>query len=130
VSVVNSRTSRNETYNSNGRDTDKIPMVVLINRFSASASEITAGALHDHKIAVLMGEKSYGKASVQKLLPLDDGGAVKFTVAHYLTPDGRDIHHKGIAPDLKIADADIAPGEDDPMLRAAAQQLEKRLTKL
>lgn len=130
VSVVNSRTARNETYNSNGRDVEKIPMVILINRFSASASEITAGALQDHKIATLMGETSYGKASVQKLLELDDGGAVKFTVAHYLTPEGRDIHHKGIAPDVKLEDADVAPGEDDPMLRAAAQQLEKRLTKL
>ncbi len=130
VSVVNTRTARNETYNSSGRDVKKMPMVVLINRFSASASEITAGALQDHKTATLMGETSYGKASVQKLLELEDGGAVKFTVAHYLTPDGRDIHHKGIAPDVKLEDSEIAPGEDDPMLRAATQQLEKRLVKL
>jgi carboxyl-terminal processing protease len=130
VSVVNSRTSRNESYTSNGRDLEPLPMVVLINRFSASASEITAGCLQDHQLATLMGETSYGKASVQKLLELEDGGAVKFTVAHYLTPEGRDIHHKGIAPDIKLEDSDIAPGEDDPMLRAATRQLEKRLVKL
>lgn len=131
VSVVNDRTARNETYTSNGRNAnERMPMVVLINRFSASASEITAGALQDHKIATLMGETSYGKASVQKLLELEDKGAVKFTVAHYLTPEGRDIHHKGISPDIKMEDSDIAPGEDDPMLRAATRQLEKRLVKL
>ena len=79
-----------------------MPVVVLINKGSASASEIVTGALKDHRRAVVVGEKSFGKASVQNIIPLEDGSAIKLTVAYYYTPKGQLIHKKGIEPDVKV----------------------------
>jgi len=82
---------------------DGAPIVVLINGGSASASEIVAGALQDHKRAIIMGEKSFGKGSVQTILPTSNGGAVKLTTARYYTPSGRSIQAQGIEPDVTLA---------------------------
>lgn len=79
-----------------------VPMVVLINGGSASASEIVAGALQDHKRAVIMGTQSFGKGSVQTILPLNSNAAIKLTTARYFTPSGRSIQAKGIVPDIVV----------------------------
>jgi carboxyl-terminal processing protease len=90
-------------YNATAQDiADGLPLIVMINEGSASASEIVAGALQDHKRAKIIGTKSYGKASVQTIQELSDGSALKLTTARYYTPFGRDIHTKGIEPDIEI----------------------------
>jgi carboxyl-terminal processing protease len=83
----------------------EVPMVVLVNGGSASASEIVAGALQDHKRAVIMGTRSFGKGSVQTILPLNNTTAIKLTTARYYTPSGRSIQAKGIEPDLVIEES-------------------------
>ncbi|WP_293268057.1 S41 family peptidase [Neptunomonas sp.] len=85
----------------------KVPMVVLINSGSASASEIVAGALQDHKRAVIMGTGSFGKGSVQTILPLTQRRALKLTTARYFTPSGRTIQAKGIQPDVVVEEAEL-----------------------
>jgi carboxyl-terminal processing protease len=87
--------------------TEGVPLVVLINQGSASASEIVAGALQDHGRAVIMGTRSFGKGSVQTVLPLSDSRAIKLTTALYFTPNGRSIQAEGIAPDIEVEHAKI-----------------------
>ena len=79
-----------------------VPMVVLVNGGSASASEIVAGALQDQKRAVIMGTQTFGKGSVQTILPLGNNTAIKLTTARYYTPSGRSIQAKGIVPDITV----------------------------
>ena len=91
------------TFNAKGSDIlDGIPLVVLVNAGSASASEIVAGALQDHGRAVIMGEKTFGKGSVQTILPLENGSALKLTTARYYTPSGTSIQARGIVPDILL----------------------------
>ncbi len=83
-------------------ETGDYPMVVLVNEYSASAAEIIAGALQDHERAVLVGTPTFGKASVQYLQNLSDGGALRYTIALYQTPGGQELHEKGLEPDLEV----------------------------
>jgi carboxyl-terminal processing protease len=95
------------------------PIVVLINGGSASASEIVAGALQDHKRAVIMGTKSFGKGSVQTIVPVSNGAALKITTARYFTPNGRSIQASGIEPDIVTEEARVTKSEVGDRLREA-----------
>jgi carboxyl-terminal processing protease len=88
---------------------DGAPIVVLVDEGSASASEIVAGALQDHHRALIMGKRTFGKGSVQNILPLESGGAIKLTTARYFTPAGNSIQAQGIVPDIELADVQLAP---------------------
>jgi carboxyl-terminal processing protease len=107
-------------------DFKSVPLVVLVNGGSASASEIVAGALQDHKRAVIMGTQSFGKGSVQTILPLGNNTAIKLTTARYFTPSGRSIQAKGIVPDIVVEDPATAALESTFRLREA--DLDKHLT--
>ncbi len=97
-----------------------MPLVVLINKGSASASEIFAGAIQDHYRGILLGEKSFGKGSVQNVIPLTDGSSLKVTIAEWLTPGGKSINEVGIDPDeeIKITEEDLTEGRDPVLERA------------
>lgn len=102
-----------------------IPLVILINEGSASASEIVAGAMQDRKRATLLGTKTFGKGSVQTIVPLEDGSALRLTTAYYYTPSGRVINEKGIQPDLVVEMPAIPEGKTVKDLRQEA--LERRM---
>ena len=98
-----------------GDITDGLPVVVLINSGSASASEIVAGALKDHRRAILMGTRSFGKGSVQTIMPMPGHGAIRLTTARYYTPSGVSIQAKGIEPDIEVALARIEELDQGPV---------------
>ena len=132
VSTIN-RQGRKETQDALGSTIPGLsPLVVLVNKYTASASEITAGALQDYKLAELIGTKTFGKGVVQSIYELPDNGALKITTARYVTPLGRDIHHKGINPDI-LVNQDPDPGlvdtKNDRQLAAAMAYLKRTVPK-
>ena len=118
TSVVYSAEGNNQLAN--------IKTVVLINGGSASAAEILSGALHDYKIAELIGEKSFGKGSVQELDNLPDGSAVKITIAKWITPNGQNLNHNGLNPDVPVTltQDEVNKGQD-PQMDKAIQEITK-----
>ena len=104
------------------------PMVVLINGGSASASEIVAGALQDHKRAIIMGTKSFGKGSVQTIQELRNGSAVKLTTARYFTPNGRSIQARGIVPDISLKTLKLAASDSNDGASFSESDLDGRLS--
>jgi len=103
-----------------------VPLVVLVNEGSASASEIVAGALQDHKRATIMGSQTFGKGSVQTVRPLGPDTGIKLTTARYYTPSGKSIQAKGIVPDVMLDET--AEGDIYASLRMREADLEKHLT--
>jgi carboxyl-terminal processing protease len=99
-------------YRATGHPATSLPLVVLVNHWSASASEITAGALQDHHRATIVGARTYGKGVAQTNFPLPGGATLHMTIAGYLTPDGRDINHNGIAPTLTVVDNPKTPRDE------------------
>ena len=105
VSTKGRRTSENRKWFAKKGDIlNSKTLVVLINYGSASASEIVAGALKDHKRAILLGENSYGKGSVQSIIPLKNDGAIRLTVAKYYLPSGKSISEVGVSPDIEVSE--------------------------
>lgn len=118
-----------EEYTCDGKNELDIPMVVLINENSASASEILAGAIKDHGVGTLIGTTTFGKGIVQRILPLTDGTALKLTISSYFTPNGNNIHGVGIEPDIVCeldVDAYYYDGVDN-QLKRAMQEIEKMI---
>jgi carboxyl-terminal processing protease len=123
------RQARFEQFASPGDELETVPAVLLVNGGSASASEIVAGALQDHGRAQLVGERTYGKGSVQTVMPLGEGSAIKLTTSRYLTPSGRSLNGLGVDPDIVVHNADpqrqyrgpgglVEMGEDQQLLEA------------
>lgn len=103
-----------------------LPVIILMNRYSASAAEVLAGALQDHQRALIVGQTSYGKGSVQKLWPIENGRAIKLTVARYYTPNNRMIEGRGILPDIRLPLPDPS-AQHDVVLQQAMDLLRQRL---
>jgi len=128
--TVQERGMPDKTYDAHSDVMIDVPVTVLVNEYTASASEITAGALQDDGIAQLVGSRTFGKGVMQTLTELPDGAAIKITTAHYLTPNKRDINLKGIDPDVRIdenRDARFGDVAHDAQLRAAVEVLQKKI---
>ena len=124
--------SQNRKFFANGNAALKdLPVVILVNKGSASASEILAGALKDHRDVKIVGAPTYGKGSVQELRSLSDGSELKITVAQWLTPSGKTIEKVGIKPDIevKLTEEDIK-AKRDPQLEKAKEVLRAEISKL
>lgn len=119
-----------EEYRSTGKNAIDIPVVVLTNGYTASASELLTGALHDYDLATVIGTNTYGKGIVQTVYPFSDGSGVKFTTSRYYTPNGVCIHEVGIAPDVELEfDSELYYGDEkiDNQLEYAIEYLSKKI---
>lgn len=118
-----------ETYTSSGKNEIKIPLVVLINGNSASASEILAGAIKDYKIGTLLGTTTFGKGIVQRIFFFEDGTGIKLTVSDYYTPSGNNIHGVGISPDIELEfdSESYADKKTDNQLNEAVEVIKKQI---
>ncbi len=127
VSTIDRNGSRNDETANGTAIAGLGPLVILVNKYTASASEITSGALQDYHLATLIGTKTFGKGIVQSIYPMQDGGALKITTQRYVTPMGRDIQHRGIQPDILVPqDADdprLIDSPADKQLQAAKARL-------
>jgi len=133
VSQKGRKKSDEKTYSASKSSTvTNVPMVVLINGGSASASEIVSGALQDHKRAVLLGENTFGKGSVQVVLPITEKEAIKLTIARYYLPSGRTIQAVGVKPDIKVLPGEVKTHENSFMIKEAdlKKHLEEELVKV
>ena len=142
IDVTNHFLSSGEIVSTKGRDKRNIarfdaskgdltngkPLVILINEGSASASEIVAGALQDHKRAIILGAQSYGKGSVQTIFPLNDKSAIRMTTALYYTPSGDSIHKVGVTPDIEVKSDFSNENEIDKQLEYALDLLDEKTT--
>lgn len=131
VTVVERKIHRVD-YNSGPNIHPHLPVVVLVNDATASASEITAGAFQDLGIATVVGTKTFGKASVQQVIPFSDETALKVTIAIYLTPNGRDINHKGLEPDINVpmSPTILLGSPEDVQLNKSTEILKKKLASM
>ncbi|QSZ42432.1 PDZ domain-containing protein [Sulfurimonas aquatica] len=133
VSQKGRQESDAKTFTASSRATlTKVPMVVLINGGSASASEIVSGALQDHKRAVLVGENTFGKGSVQVVLPITNDEAIKLTIARYYLPSGRTIQAVGVKPDIEVAPGEVKTRKNEFAIKESdlKQHLEEELEKV
>jgi len=142
IDVTNHFLSSGEIVSTKGRDKRNIarfdaskgdltngkPLIILINEGSASASEIVAGALQDHKRAIILGAQSYGKGSVQTIFPLNDRSAIRMTTALYYTPSGDSIHKVGVTPDIEVKSDFSNENEIDKQLEYALDLLDEKTT--
>ncbi|MFN3692244.1 MAG: S41 family peptidase [Fervidobacterium sp.] len=142
VSVKDRNGKITDRYVSQGNNYPKVPMTVLVNNGSASASEIFAAALKENNRAILIGQKTFGKGSVQRGFTLSNGGTVFLTIAHYLTPSGKDIHKLGIEPNITVQEAtqtsrkvdakvytltEVQVDTEDPVIKKALDVIKEKL---
>ncbi|MBP5660911.1 MAG: S41 family peptidase, partial [Lachnospiraceae bacterium] len=123
------KAGKREEFKCKGKSVIEIPLVVLTNGYTASASELLTGALHDYGLATVIGTNTYGKGIVQTIYPLSDGSGIKITTSRYYTPNGVCIHGEGIAPDIELEyDSELYSTEKiDNQLEYAMDYLKEKL---
>jgi carboxyl-terminal processing protease len=138
VSTID-RKGGNQKFSANGKSLTDLPLVILVDRYSASASEILAGALKENGRATVVGTRTYGKGTVQSVHSLSDGSGIAVTIARYYPPSGEDINYRGISPDIKVdltaeqqlsfsTDPSLWGTEADPQYAKAVQILQEGIS--